>query len=120
MRGPERPCEPQAFLEAIDGDAEAYGQMVDLFRETARVQVDRSVAAAQAGCPTELRAALHALAGSLAIVGARPSLRRIEAMQGALVRRDRGELLRLADGFPSEFEAVCAEMDRLREPCARR
>lgn len=107
-----RPCDPQPFLEAIDDDREAYAEMVDLFRETGRAQIERVIAASHAADVAELHESLHALSGSLSIVNADASLQMMRCMRTAMARRDRGELVALAERLMPEFERVCQELDR--------
>ncbi|MFO1282300.1 MAG: Hpt domain-containing protein [Burkholderiales bacterium] len=105
-------CDPRPFLEAIDDDRVAYAEMVDLFRDTGRAQIERLVAASRDGDLGRLRESLHALNGSLAIVNAGPALALTRRLHLALGGGDRRELIALAERLGPEFERVCRELDR--------
>lgn len=108
----EPSCDPRPFLDAIDDDRVAYAEMVDLFRDTGRAQVERVVEASRVADLGSLRESLHALTGSLAIINADPALEMTRRLHRALAGGDRREWVALAEGLVTEFERVCRELDR--------
>ncbi|GMU70982.1 MAG: hypothetical protein DYH14_00140 [Betaproteobacteria bacterium PRO3] len=102
-------CDPHAFFEAIGRDPAALASTLELFRTEGTAQCARIVSAVRTRSRRQLREALHAFAGSLAIVRAKSALDLCEILR----RRadDDGAALELAAlELEREFERVCEEL----------
>lgn len=98
-----------AFFDAIGRDAGALASTLDLFRAEGRAQCARVASAARAHARPELREALHAFAGSLALVRAGPALELCECLR-EMSAEDDAALESVARDLEREFQRVCDEL----------
>jgi hypothetical protein len=77
---PQRPCNPEALLDAVDRDFATFQEMVELFHVAAATQIGEMATAIVAGDAERVVRAAQAMQTSLSIVGAVPALEVVTAI----------------------------------------